>query len=184
MKRIISFIILLFVVIICVGCNSSNPTKVIDSDYINKNKGTILEKFAIAIDEEDEKGKRFALFKEISTNRYKKIFILDEYSINDKVLLTDKYLYIFNKKGGFAGYDLESRSKNVKKIEANFDNIDGLIYFPIEVYGFKDGYIYISYYKDDSKKEILYAKISNKLDKYESLSNLSDIPEELIKVSK
>lgn len=180
MKKILSLILILLICVICVGCRNNEPTKVIDSNYITKNKGILLDKYAIAIDEEDAKNKRFAVFKETSNNRYKKIFIIDEYSKKDKVLLTDEYLYLFYEKGGFIGYDLDSTSKNVKKVEANFDEIDGLIYFPINIYGYKDNYIYISYYKDDSKKQILYAKISDDLDKYISLTSETDIPTDIV----
>lgn len=180
MKKILNLILILLISVICVGCNSSEPTKVIDSGYITKNKGVILDKYAIAIDEESEEKKQFALFKENSSNRYKKLFKIDEYSKNDEILLTDEYVYLFYEKGGFVGYKLTSSSSNVKKVEANFTDIDGLIYYPINIYGFKGGYIYISYYKDDSKKQVLYAKITDSLDKYESLSSEADVPEDVI----
>lgn len=180
MKKTISLILILLICIICVGCRNNELTKVIDSNYITKNKGILLDKYAIAIDEEDAENKRFAVFKEISNNRYKKLFIIDEYSKKDKVLITDEYLYLFYEKGGFVGYELDSTSKNVKKVEANFDEIDGLIYYPENIYGFKDGYIYISYYKDDSKTKLLYAKIARDLNKYVSLADETDIPIDIV----
>ena len=171
MKRIINLVIILLLFCICVGCKSNEPTKVIDSDYITKNKGIILDKYAIAVDEQEDKNNKFAVFEEIANNRYKKRFIIDEYSKKDKVLLTDEYLYLFYEKGGFVGYQLDSSSDGVKKVEADFEEIDGLIYYPINIYGFKGGYLYISYYKDDSKKSVLYAKVSDTLDKSPSLSS-------------
>ena len=100
------------------------------------------------------------------------MFSISKYTHGDKLLATDKYIYVFAKEGGIVGYELN----NGKLIEANFENIDGLIYFPIDIYGFENDYIYISYYESDKKDKVLYAKISADLKSYVKVENKEDIP--------
>ena len=118
----------------------------------------------------------------ISHKIYKKayiIFTVSDYSKKDKLLATDEYLYIFDNDGGFVGYKLNSTSNNIKKVEPEFKDLDGLIYFPIKIYGFSEGYIYLSYYKDEIKKEVLYAKIKKNLSSYETLESEELIPSDV-----
>lgn len=176
-KKIIALLILI-VVFLTAGCSNREVTKVINLEYIKSNSGIKFGKYAIAIDSESNKKEQYAIFKEKSVDRYKKVFNIDEYSKKDKLLATDKILYIFYNDGGFVGYKLDSSLKKVTKYESDFKNIDGLIYYPIEVFGFNDDYIYISYYKDDSKKEILFAKVKYDLSEYISITE-KDIPKDV-----
>lgn len=176
MKKVPIIIMLVILFFITLGCSKVEPTKMISSDYINKNNGIVFNNYAFAIDQKDSEKTTYAVYKEKSNNRYKKIFTVYDYSKEDQLLATNEYLYIFNKKGGFIGYKLTSTLNNVKKVEPEFESLDGLIYFPIKIYGFSDNYIYISYYKDEIKKEVMYAKIEKDLSSYETLESEKLIP--------
>lgn len=172
MKKSNFLLLIILVLLTIVGCGHRQAVKVIDSEYIKKNDGIIFKNYAIAIDEEVKEKQEYALFKIKNTGRYKKMFSISKYTHGDKLLATDKYIYFFAKEGGIVGYELN----NGKLIEANFENIDGLIYFPIDIYGFENDYIYISYYESDKKDKVLYAKISADLKSYVKVENKEDIP--------
>lgn len=178
MKKFILILMIITLSLFITSCNKKEAIKVINDDYIKKNNGILFNDYALAIDQEQSSKDVYAIYKKTSSNRYQKIFNIIEYNKNDKILATDKYIYIFYEKGDFIGYNLNSSVDNIKIIEPEFDNIDGLIYYPIDIYGFKDNYIYISYYKDDSKRKILYAKVKDNLKKYENI-NKSDIPNDI-----
>ena len=171
MKKKLLF--LLFITLLLVGCKDKEITKVIDKSYIEKNNGIIFENYAVALDENNS----YALFNQKTKNRYEKAFNINEDIKNSKLIVSNKYIYIFNNDGGFLGYRLDSTNQKLKKVEANFEEIDGLIYFPIKIYGISDGNIYLSYYKDDSKSKVLYASIEEDLSDYKSITK-EDIPKE------
>lgn len=178
----VKFILIILFCILIIGCKDNEAVKVINKNYIEKNDGIIFDKYAIALDEKEKKD-LFALFMKKSSDRYEKLYSIPEYKSNSNILYTEKYLYIFEKDGSFIGYKLDS-SKRSKKMDPDFNDIDGLIYFPNEVYGFSDNYIYLSYFKDDNKRDLLYARVKYDLRNYESIEKndlLKEYEYELIK---
>ena len=175
-KKIFIFVILIVTVFIT-ACGKKEAVKVINSDYIKENRGIVFNDYALAIDYLNNDNNTFAIFKKKSADRYVRLFSVDEYSKGDRLLATDKYIYVFYEKGGFVGYKLNSTS--TKKVEADFSDINGLIYYPVKIYGFSEDYIYISYYKDDSKKDILYAKINSNLKEYTNIEGEKELPLDL-----
>ncbi|MDD6879195.1 MAG: hypothetical protein PUD59_03080 [bacterium] len=180
MKVILKYSTMLLLIFLCCACSKSTATKIIRKDYINENNGVFFNNYALAIDQEVENSAKYAVFKSNGSGTYKKLFNIDEYSNEDTLLATDKYIYIFYKKGGFIGYNLSSTNNLIKKVEPDFASIDGLIYYPKEIFGYKDGYIYLSYYSDDSSNTLLFAKIKDNLISYESLKSHNEVPVDLI----
>lgn len=167
MNNKIKYIIFIIVAVVLVGCRDSEATKIINKAYIEKNNGIVFDNYAIALDEENNNGKNYALFEKKSTDRYKKLIALDSFSTKDKILYTDEAIYLFGYNGGIVGYKINTKS--IKKIDFVIDDADGLILYPVEVYGYFDGDIYISYYNNNSEKKLLYAKVDEDLDSYTSI---------------
>ena len=168
MKYIKLLLIILFCILIA-GCKDKDAIKVINKSYIEKNDGVIFDKYAIALDEKSDKNV-YALFEKKSNDRYEKLYSIKEYKSNSKILYAGKYIYFFEENASFIGYRLDTINKKEKVYEPSFDDIDGLIYFPNEVYGFNENYIYMSYFKDSKKRDILYAKVKYDLSSYESIT--------------
>lgn len=179
MQKKLNILILVITILFITACTKNEATKMIGNDYIKENNGITFNNYAIAIDEDSTEIKNYALFVRKANGRYKKLYVIEDYSPDDKLLATDKYLYIFYSDGGFIGYKLDENNTTPKKIECEFKEINGLIYFPIKIYGYKDEYIYLSYYKDEINKDILYAKIKYDLKEYKDLNSEDEIPKEV-----
>ena len=174
MSSKIKYIILVITAFILIGCKDAEITKMVNKTYIDKNNGIVFDNYAIALDEENNDGKTYAIFEKVNSDRYKKLYSMDSYSSKDRILCTDEVIYLFGYEGGITGYKLNS--KQYKKIEITFEEIDGLIHIPVEVFGFLDGKIYVSYYNNDKDGNILYAEIDEDLDSYDSIE-YSELPE-------
>lgn len=180
MKRYIKYSVILLLIFICCSCSKNSAVKMIRKDYIKENNGVFFKDYALAIDEETNDSKKYAVFKLNNSNTYKKQFNVVSYSKNDTLLACDNYLYIFYKDGGFTGYNLSSSNDNIKKVEPDFASIDGLIYYPKDVLGCDKGYLYLSYYSDSSNNNLLFAKVKENLSSYSSVKSLDEIPKNLI----
>ena len=176
--KALKVVLIVFVCFFIIGCKDKDAMKVINKNYIEKNNGIIFDKYAIALDENKNKD-IYALFIKKNNDRYEKVDSIPEYKKDSNILFANKYIYFFEKEGSFIGYKIDS---SLKKFEPSFDDIDGLIYFPNEIFGFSDNYIYLSYYENDKKTDVLYAKVKYDLSSYESIkeSDLLDEYEYLI----
>lgn len=148
MKKVISTIIVIFIALTLTGCGKNGATKSVRKDYIKENNGIIFNNYAIAIDDKNDNKNTYAVYKRIKSNKYQRLFRINEDIKNKKLLASNNYLYIIDD-SIITGYRLNSSINNVKSVTKNLKEND---YTISKVYGFKDNYIYVSLSNDSVLK--------------------------------
>lgn len=179
MKKIITIISIILIALMFTGCSRRSATKSVRLDYIKENDGFTFKNYAIAIDDKKDNKNTYAVYKKIKSNKYQRLFRLDEEIKKDELLATDTYLYII-KDSNIIGYKLNSTINNVKKVEKEFDTAKDK-WTIANVYGFKENYIYVSISgKEDGKESTEFVRLKSDLSATDVLESESLVPTDLI----
>ncbi len=178
MKKIMTVISVILIALMFTGCGRRSATKSVRLDYIKENDGFTFKNYAIAIDDKKDNKNTYAVYKKIKSNKYQRLFRLDEEIKKDELLATDTYLYII-KDSNIIGYKLNSTINNVKKVEKEFDTSKDE-WTIANVYGFKENYIYVSISgKEDGKESTKFVRLKNDLSATDVLESESLVPTDL-----
>ena len=167
MKKIMTIISVILIALMFTGCGRRSATKSVRLDYIKENDGFTFKN-----------KNTYAVYKKIKSNKYQRLFRLDEEIKKDELLATDTYLYII-KDSNIIGYKLNSTINNVKKVEKEFDTAKDE-WTIANVYGFKENYIYVSISgKEDGKESTKFVRLKNDLSATDVLESESLVPTDL-----
>lgn len=179
MKKTITIVGIILIVLTLAGCGRKSATKSVRLDYIKENDGFTFKNYAIAIDDKSDDKNTYAVYKKIKSNKYQRLFRLDEEIKKDELLASNTYLYII-KDSNIIGYKLNSTINNVKKVEKEFTTSKDSFTIT-NVYGFRENYIYISVSgKEDGKEITKFMKLKSDLSTTDVLESESLVPDDLI----
>ena len=89
MKKIITIISIILIALMFTGCSRRSATKSVRLDYIKENDGFTFKNYAIAIDDKKDNKNTYAVYKKIKSNKYQRLFRLDEEMLEIKDEIKD-----------------------------------------------------------------------------------------------
>ena len=96
MKKIITIISIILIALMFTGCSRRSATKSVRLDYIKENDGFTFKNYAIAIDDKKDNKNTYAIYKKIKSNKYQRLFRLDEIFMEQiyKVYFNNYYIFL------------------------------------------------------------------------------------------